>query len=362
MKTQKDILRERRRRARLRMLRRRRARILKGSGIALIVLMILCIPFAVEGLLQGMGQQMIRPDVLQPIPLAAAEAHPKLTLGTDSERETPIPANPLEGVEITQESAPTEGPKATSEPAKATSEPAKTTPEPSKATPEPPKPTPKPANATLKPARRSLDPDKKMVALTFDDGPYTPVTGKILDVLEQYDARATFFVLGSRAEDYSKVLKRAYDGGNQIGTHTYGHKNLTKLSKEGIRKEIAMSSEAIAQVIGEEPTVLRPPFGAVNDRLRGASTLPMINWSVDSKDWKSKKAKKVIREVLDTVKDGDIVLMHDLYSSTAEAVKTIVPELVKRGYQLVTVEELYELRGDALDAGTVHYKNPAHKK
>ncbi len=209
---------------------------------------------------------------------------------------------------------------------------------------------------------RVIDPNQKMVALTFDDGPYTPVTKRIVKTLEAYNGRGTFFVVGNRVEDYSKILKRAYDGGHQIATHTWSHKNLKKLSEHGVAAQVTKSMEAIKSVTGENPTLLRPPYGAVDktvkQRVKDAGGLALVNWSVDSKDWKYKNADTIVKTIMDNVKDGDIVLMHDLYESTAEAVEKLVPKLVEKGYQLVTVEELYTTRGDTLEAGTLHFKNP----
>ena len=202
----------------------------------------------------------------------------------------------------------------------------------------------------------------KICCLTFDDGPYTPVTKRIVKTLEAYNGRGTFFVVGNRVKDYSKMLKRTYDGGHQIATHTWSHKNLKKLSEHGVAAQVTKSMEAIKSVIGENPTLLRPPYGAVDktvkQRVKDAGGLALVNWSVDSKDWKYKNADTIVKTIMDNVKDGDIVLMHDLYESTAEAVEKLVPKLVEKGYQLVTVEELYTTRGDTLEAGTLHFKNP----
>ena len=214
----------------------------------------------------------------------------------------------------------------------------------------------KPATATGKKRwlRDSLDPDKPMVALTFDDGPYTPVTSKILKILKKYDARATFFVVGSRVPQYKDMVKQAYEQGNEIATHTYNHANLTKLSKKGIKSELNKSKKAIKDVIGCSFSTLRPPGGSINDTMRSVIKVPMIYWSVDTEDWKSRNAKSVLSECK-VIQDGDIVLMHDLYPSTADAVKKLVPRLVKEGYQLVTVDELFHYKGIKAEGGTVYY-------
>lgn len=192
-----------------------------------------------------------------------------------------------------------------------------------------------------------------MVALTFDDGPYTPVTSKILKVLKKYDARATFFVVGNRVPQYKDMVKQAYEQGNEIATHTYNHANLTKLSKKGIKSELDKSKEAIKDVIGCGFSALRPPGGNINDKMRSVIKVPMIYWNVDTEDWKSRNSKSVLNECK-VIQDGDIVLMHDLYTSTADAVKKLVPRLVKEGYQLVTVDELFHYKGINAEGGKVY--------
>ncbi len=202
--------------------------------------------------------------------------------------------------------------------------------------------------------RDDLDADKPMVALTFDDGPYEPVTDKILNTLKKYDARATFFVVGSRVSSYKDVLKKAYKQGNEIATHTYNHADLTKLSAKKIKAELDESAEVISDAIGCSFSALRPPGGNINDRMRKVIKVPMIYWSVDTQDWKSRDAKSVLKECK-VIQDGDIVLMHDLYPTTAQAVVKLVPRLVKEGYQLVTVDELLYYKGINAEAGKVYY-------
>ncbi len=209
--------------------------------------------------------------------------------------------------------------------------------------------------------RDGLDSDRPMVALTFDDGPYAPVTGAILKVLKKYDGRATFFVVGSRVARYDDVVRRAYAQGCQIATHTYSHVNLTKLSKKKIRAELKMSSDVINDAIGCSFSALRPPGGSVNGRMRDVVKVPMINWNVDTQDWRSRNAAKILKNCR-YIKDGDIVLMHDLYPTTAAAVKKLVPRLAKRGWQLVTVDELLRYRGIKAKAGEVYYSAKSAKK
>lgn len=213
-------------------------------------------------------------------------------------------------------------------------------------------PTQAPTEAPTEVPGRVLDPNKKAIALTFDDGP-SKYTRRILETLAEVDGRATFFVVGERLDDYSETLKMIYDSGSQIGMHTYNHKKLTKLSASEIRDEVDSTNDLIVKYTGEKSHLLRPPYGSVNSTVKEAIDEYIINWSVDTLDWKSRDADSVYKEIMNTVQDGDIILMHDLYDSTAEAVSRVVPELVAQGYQLCTVDELFELKGIELHSGTV---------
>lgn len=191
---------------------------------------------------------------------------------------------------------------------------------------------------------RKIDKNKKMVALTYDDGPsvYTPT---ILKTLKKNDSVATFFVVGSRVSTYSKTVQKAYDNGCQIGNHTYDHKILTRVGKKEVQKQVSKTNRAVKKVIGINPVVMCPPGGATSSNIKSWVGMPSIIWSIDTLDWKTRDSASTQKAVLNHVKDGDIVLMHDLYKATATASQTIIPELTRRGYQLVTVSELAECRG-----------------
>ena len=197
---------------------------------------------------------------------------------------------------------------------------------------------------------RKIDKNKKMVALTYDDGPsiYTP---RILKILKENDSVATFFVVGNRVPTYSDTVKTACDMGCEIGNHTYEHKCLTRLSEAEVRRQISRTNKNVKKVTGQTPVIMRPTGGATNTNVKKWVGMPSIIWSIDTLDWKTRNADSTKRAVLDHVKDGDIVLMHDLYSATATASETIIPELVKQGYQLVTVSELAECRGGMQETG-----------
>lgn len=199
---------------------------------------------------------------------------------------------------------------------------------------------------------KQIDKDKPMVALTFDDGPTLKYTSAILDCLKEHQASATFFVLGSRADDFPQLLQRMILEGNEIGNHTFSHKQLTTLSKANIEEEISATQESIYSVTNRYPKIIRPPYGSKNETvLQCAQDKKIVTWTIDSEDWRSRNAETIVNKVVKEVKDGDIILMHDLYASTAEAAIILIPKLQEMGYQLVTISELYEYGKN--DAGKI---------
>ena len=195
--------------------------------------------------------------------------------------------------------------------------------------------------------------ERKLVALTFDDGPHGEYTNQILDVLEKYDAKATFFVVGSRIRGREKILKRMDKLGCEVGNHTWSHADLTKLSKEQAEKEIENTSNAVKKAIGKGTSLVRPTYGA-RQGLKEYVKYPMILWSVDTEDWKTRDTEATIKEATKIKKSGNIILFHDMYSSTAEAVQKIVPALIDEGYELVTVSELFSAMGEKLEGGQIY--------
>ncbi len=201
-----------------------------------------------------------------------------------------------------------------------------------------------------------INPKKKMVALTYDDGPNTSTTNRILDVLEKNNSRATFFVVGSRVGTYSACIKREAQLDCEIANHTYNHTTLTKVSTQKITSEIDKTNSIVKKYTGKEPVLVRTPGGAVNSTVKNTVDYPIIGWSVDTLDWKYRKSSSVVSSIKKNVKDGSIVLMHDLYESTASATEEIVPWLIKNGYQIVTVSEMMAVKGNDMKAGTVYSK------
>lgn len=202
--------------------------------------------------------------------------------------------------------------------------------------------------------KRVVDPTKPMIALSFDDGPNKKTTIPILDVLKKYKSAATFFILGNRVSNNVNILVRMLEEGSEIGNHSYSHKELTKLSSAELMDQITKTQKAVIAATGITPKLMRPTYGSYDDNLKSNVGMPLVLWSVDTLDWKSRDAKKVTDHVLNNVKDGDIILMHDIYDSTAEAVKLLVPQLIDRGYQLVSVSELFEARGETLKEGQIY--------
>lgn len=206
------------------------------------------------------------------------------------------------------------------------------------------------------PAKRDLSEyqNKKLLAFTFDDGPSDGPTNKLLDNLDKYDARVTFFVLGSRVNTYSKTLKRAYEMGNTIGSHTYSHLNLYQLGDYDIIKEINNTNNAIENVIGIKPDKLRVPYGNTNTHIKELSGMYTILWNVDTEDWKYKDAEKIKNNIISHAHDGAIILLHDIYNTSVEGALLAMEEL-KDEYAFVSIDEMIELKGIKLDKTKTYF-------
>lgn len=196
----------------------------------------------------------------------------------------------------------------------------------------------------------NINPNKPMVALTFDDGPAFTYKGdnstsRILDTLEKYGARATFFMVGERVDDETKaLLQREIELGCELGNHTYNHKNY---GSDVTPYDIEKASKRIKKYCGKAPTMFRCPGGNLTNAIRNECKdqgMPLAYWSIDTLDWKTKDAKKIYNRTTKQVYDGAIILMHDIYPSTADAVEKLVPALIEKGYQIVTVTQLIEAK------------------
>lgn len=193
-----------------------------------------------------------------------------------------------------------------------------------------------------------INPDQKMIALTFDDGP-SSYTDDFLSLLESHDANASFFMLGQNIKNHPETVKRMVEGGFEICNHSWGHKSLASDNGKMIKQEIFDTQDALYRLTGHEPTRIRPPYGAWNDltkQITSQNSMSITLWNVDSEDWKNRDAAITLNRAKAGARDGAIILFHDLYPSTLEALKDLVPYLQSEGFQLVTVSQLFQYKGD----------------
>ena len=195
---------------------------------------------------------------------------------------------------------------------------------------------------------------KKLVALTFDDGPHKTLTPRLLSILKDNDVKATFYVLGSRVEREPLILKKALLEGHAIGSHSYSHQNLSTLSEEQVISEIKRTQDVIEMATGQKPTTLRPPYGAYNDIVLRNADAPIAMWSVDTLDWKNRNSQIVTQTVKENVKDGSIILMHDIHQTTVDSVQGIIDALKQEGYTFVTVDQMLEVR-QGMENSKIYY-------
>lgn len=178
------------------------------------------------------------------------------------------------------------------------------------------------------------------IALTFDDGPDRKCTPLLLDGLKERGVHATFFLMGSNIEGKEDIVKRMSEEGHLIGNHSYEHIQLTKAGAEAVCEAVEHTQEQIEAITGKRPEYIRPPYGDWNEELEEEIGMSPVLWSVDSLDWKLKDKGKIVRRVLKDVKDGDIILMHDIFHSSVEAALELIDILQKEGYVFVTADEL----------------------
>lgn len=203
------------------------------------------------------------------------------------------------------------------------------------------------------PAPEKAEKEKKTIALTFDDGP-SSFTGRLLDCLEKNNAKATFFMVGKEIESFPDEVKRMEKLGCELGNHTYSHTDLTTLSSEEISNEIGTVDKLLYDLAGHGATVVRPPYGSINDNVRSTVGTPMMLWSVDTLDWETEDVQKIVDTVMSSAEDGAVILMHDIFKTSVDAAEIIIPKLIKEGYDLVTVHELAEKKGITMEPGTAY--------
>ena len=201
--------------------------------------------------------------------------------------------------------------------------------------------------------------EHKLAALTFDDGP-GPYTEQLLDGLRERGVQATFFVLGSRAQMYPEVVERISQEGHQLGNHSYSHANLNKLSVSAALKEMTGTDGILYDITGGgSPYFYRVPYGNSTGALRDKFGSPAVFWSVDTLDWKYRDASQVASNIKRDIKDGSIVLLHDIHKTSVQGVLMAIDDLQRDGYEFVTVRELYRRRGVEMKAGGSYYSCPA---
>ena len=197
-----------------------------------------------------------------------------------------------------------------------------------------------------------------LVALTFDDGPRASTTGPLLDGLALREVPATFFLVGSRIPGNEDLIRRMAAEGHQIGVHTFDHVKLEGLSHQDFDLQISRTQVLLDRILGPGDYWLRPPYGLIERSEEDGIGGPLILWSVDPEDWKDENIDRIVAAIVDHASDGDIILLHDLFPSSAQAALVAVDALLEKGFCFVTVEQLMQARGVAPEAGVRYRKFP----
>ena len=200
--------------------------------------------------------------------------------------------------------------------------------------------------------------ERRYVALTFDDGPRRETTTLLLDGLAQRGVHATFFIIGTRVEGREDILLRMAAEGHQIGIHTQNHRVLTDLNTAELAVEVDGLANSLTNLLGQGEFMLRPPYGMTSSLLLRWTKRPIILWSVDPEDWSDHDVERQVTAVISKVKDGDIILLHDIYHASVETALRVVDALLAEGYCFATVEELFALRGIEPELGKEYRSLP----
>lgn len=195
--------------------------------------------------------------------------------------------------------------------------------------------------------------DKKTVSFTFDDSPNKNKTNRLVEILDNNYATATFFMVGEQMEYNKDLVSMVYNSHNEIGSHTYNHKNLKRMTLEEIENDYKKVNDLYFSITGDTIKLFRPPYGIINKNYQ--SSTAYILWSVDTLDWKYRSSDYIINKVLDTIQDGDIILFHDKYNSTITAVEELLPILYKKGFQVVSVSKLAELKNKTIETNNIYH-------
>ena len=195
---------------------------------------------------------------------------------------------------------------------------------------------------------------RPMIALTFDDGP-GEYTEELINCLVENNAKATFFMLGQNVEAYPEIAKELSDAGMELGNHSYSHPDLVTIGADAAAQQVSNTDAALKTATGFEATVMRPPGGSFNDSVKAAIDHPLIIWSIDTRDWATKSEDQTYQVVMDNAQDGSVVLMHDIHEWSVKAAIRMIPDLIAKGFKLVTVSELAEAKGKTLQSGNAYY-------
>lgn len=212
-----------------------------------------------------------------------------------------------------------------------------------------------PAGARL--SYSSIQTDQLVTALTFDDGPHPTNTPRLLKILRDRNIKGTFFLVGKNAKAYPALVRQIIAEGHEIGNHTWTHGSLTGMSDDQIRKELKMSADAVFEAAGYRPQTLRPPYGAVNARVKdlifSEFGYPTIMWSVDPQDWRRPGVSVVTSRLVNGVRPGSILLVHDIHAPTIEAMPGTLDQILAKGYRFVTVSQLMNIEKAGMPLGVL---------
>lgn len=190
----------------------------------------------------------------------------------------------------------------------------------------------------------------KCVALTFDDGPGR-YTDELLDILDENDAKATFYLLGSKLDSYSAEVERMVDEDHEVGNHTWDHADLADLSAGEIKEDLDRTDKAIKDVTGQMPTTMRPPYGSLSDTARETIDKPMLLWDVDTLDWQHRDPETTVDIAAEETDEGSVLLFHDIHETTVDAIPDVLDTLSEDGYEFVTVDEMM---GSEVESGSAY--------
>ena len=186
----------------------------------------------------------------------------------------------------------------------------------------------------------SVTKEAPKIAITFDDGPNSHCTGRLLDGLKKRGVKATFFLISKKVKENPDLVKRLDEEGHLIGNHTYNHVEITRISDEEAKKEITDTDEAICAITGKHVEYMRPPFGLWQEELEQELNVMPVMWSVDPLDWTTKNVDEIVNKVVTEAGENDIILLHDCYDSSVDAALRIIDTLQKKGFEFVTADEL----------------------